>query len=122
MSESVTTLTELQESSSHESELLEIIHSDIIKIEVNSIGGSWYACTFIGELSRLTFAYILKNKYELFIKLKDFDKMVEKQTGKCLKILRRDDDGEYMSKIFVQFSEALESALSAAHFRAEWGI
>ena len=91
------------QSYSHASDLLEVVHSDVMAFEVNSIGGSRYICTFIDDKSRYAFVYMLKTKNEVLMRFKDFVEMVETQTGKCVKILRTDNGGEFTSKEFLQF-------------------
>ena len=77
-------------------DVLEIIHSDVCgPIENVSIGGSRYYLTFTDEFSRYTFVYFLKNKSDVPKYFKEFVTMVEKQTRKCVKILRSDNGAEF---------------------------
>ena len=50
--------------------------------------------TFTDILSRLGYVYLMKHKSEAF---KEYQSMVEKQTGKSIKILRSDRGDEYLS-------------------------
>ena len=46
---------------------------------------------------------MLKTKNEVLMRYKDFVEMVETQTGKCVKLLRTDNGGEFTSKEILQF-------------------
>lgn len=84
--------------------VLELIHSDVCgPLEVESLGGNRYFLTFIDDASRKTWVYFLKSKGEVFEKFKRFHAMVERQTGKLLKCLRSDNDGEYTSNEFKKY-------------------
>ena len=43
----------------------------------------------------------MKHKSEAFDKFKEYQSMVEKQTGKSIKVLRSDRGGEYLSTEFL---------------------
>ena len=45
----------------------------------------------------------MKLKSEAFDKFKEYQSMVEKQTGKNIKILRSDHGGEYLSTEFLDY-------------------
>ena len=45
----------------------------------------------------------MKNKSESFEKLKQFKAQVENQIGKCIKTLRSDQGGEYLSTECIEF-------------------
>ena len=49
------------------------------------------------------FAYILKNKSEVFEKFKQFKAFAEKQTGYFVKALRCDNGREYLSNNFINY-------------------
>ena len=65
-----------------------------------SIGGPRYALTFIDNYSRRIWVYFLQKKDEVFQKFMEFKALTEKQSGKCLKIIRTDRGIEYMNKFF----------------------
>ena len=89
---------------SHSKEILQIVHSDVLgPFEVNSIGGSRYACVFINDKSRFAFVYMLRTKSEVFAKFTSFVEKVQAQTGKSVKIIRSDNGGEYSSKAMKEF-------------------
>jgi len=76
------------------SQLLELIHSDIFKINgMLTRGEKRYFITFINNYSRFTYVYLLRTKDEAFKKFEEFKKMVENQKEKQIKILRSDRGG-----------------------------
>eukprot|EP00794_Sanderia_malayensis_P016556 gene16556-biopygen13988 len=83
--------------------LLELIHSDVGCVGVESVGGSKYYVTFIDDYSRFTTVYFLKKKSEVLQKFKEFVVAVENHTGKRIKVIRTDNGGEYVSNEFKQF-------------------
>ena len=76
------------------SQLLELIHSDICEINgMLTRGGKRYFITFIDDYSRFTCVSLLKTKDEAFGKFKEFKKMVENQKERQIKVLRSDRGG-----------------------------
>ena len=69
----------------------------------NARGGYFYFITFTDDLSRYGYVYLMKHKSESFEMSKLFRNEVEKQTGKCIKILRSDRGGEYLSNEFLTY-------------------
>ena len=54
-------------------ELLELIHSDLCEFEgILTRGGNRYIITFIDDISKHTTIYLLKNKSDAFEKFQDF--------------------------------------------------
>ena len=72
-------------------------------MQIQSIGGSFYFLTFIDDFSRKVWVYFLKHKSDTFTYFKEFKAEAEKQSGKFVKILRSDGEGEYDSREFVDF-------------------
>eukprot|EP00253_Pinus_taeda_P018118 PITA_18118 len=86
--------------------ILELVHSDVFgPVKVPSLGKFVYYVSFIDDLSRNTWIYFLKMKSEVFDRLKEFKALVENQTEKKRKVLRTDNDGEFCSKEFEEFSK-----------------
>src|SRR4051794_10407633 len=82
-------------------ELLKIIHIDVCgPMSVASCGGYRYVLTFMDDLSRYGYIYLMKHKSETFEKFKEFQSEVENQRNKKTKFLRSDHGGEYMSYEF----------------------
>jgi hypothetical protein len=78
---------------------LELVHSDLMGAFPHpSISKARYVLTFIDDYSCYTWVYFLRQKSEVFEHLKDFKALVETQNGKKIKILCRDNRGEYIYK------------------------
>ena len=78
------------ERASHErtSAPLDLIHSDVSgPFPHMSTSQAKYALTFIDDVSRYCWVYILKHKFEVFGLFKVFKALVENQSGRKLKIL-----------------------------------
>ena len=75
--------------------MLELIHTDLCgPMQTRSLGGASYFLTFIDDRSRYTWLYFIRRKGDVFEYFKEFKTMIEKQTKKCIKILRSDNGGE----------------------------
>ena len=92
--------------SERNSEILQIIHSDICELNGNlTRGGNRYFATFIDDYSRYTYVYLMKHKDEVFDRFKVYKSIVENQKEKKIKILRSDRGGEYFPANFSSFCE-----------------
>ena len=81
-------------STSRAKEHIEIVHTDLCgPIQTQSIGDSFYFLTFIDDFSRKIWIYFLRHKSETFSKFKEFKALIEKQSGKSIKMLRSDGGG-----------------------------
>lgn len=81
---------------SREERILDLILSDVFgPIPIPSLGGSLYYVSFIDDLSRNTWLYILKNKYKVLGKFKDFKALLENQTRKKIKVIRSGNGDEF---------------------------
>ena len=80
--------------------------------------GQKYFISFIDDLSRYMYLYILHNKNEVLEAFKVFKAEVEKQCGKEIKIVRSDRDGEY----YGRYLEDGQSLGPFAKFLQEHGI
>jgi len=94
-------------STAHRSkELLNVVYSDVCgPLEVPSLGGNKYLISFVDEFSRKTWLYLIKAKSEAFDMFQKFKVLIEKQSGKSIKVLRTDGGVEYTSKVFEKFCE-----------------
>ena len=70
---------------------------------MTSLRGYLYYVSFIDDYSRETWIYLLKGKYEVFGKFKEFKVLVENLSKKKIKILRLDNGGEFTSNEFKDF-------------------
>nr|GFC11130.1 retrotransposon protein, putative, Ty1-copia subclass [Tanacetum cinerariifolium] len=83
-------------------DLLGLIHTDVCgPFKIMSRLGASYFITFTDDFSRYGYVYLLKHKHEVFETFKVFQKEVENQLGKTIKLLRSDRGGEYMSQEFL---------------------
>ena len=107
-------------------EPFELAHSDVYgPMSVNSIGGSGYFVTFIGEFSRYTYVYFIKHKDEVLAEFKEFNSMVKNhRTGDNVKTFRTDNGGEYCSREFESFlkEEDIAHQLTAPCNPAQNGV
>ena len=85
-------------------DLLALIHTDVCGLlDVPTKGNFVYSITFIDDLSRYGYVYLMRHKSEAFEKFKEFRHEVEKQTEKPIKVLRSDRGGEYLSREFLDY-------------------
>lgn len=85
---------------SRKSGLLDIVHSDVCgPLKVKTFSGALYFVTFIDDCSRKLWVYALKTKDQVLDVFKQFQALVERQTGKKLKCLRSDNVGEYIGPL-----------------------
>ena len=79
-----------------------LIQSDInIPIPITSLNGSWHVHTFIDYFSRYTWALFIKKKLEVLEKIIELKTLIKNASGKKIKILRADNEGEYICNDFL---------------------
>jgi len=72
---------------------LEIVHSNVCEpFEVKSLGGNCYLLTFIDELTKYMWIYLIERKSDVFTRFTKFKMQVEKQVERTIKKLRTDVD------------------------------
>nr|GEW03870.1 retrovirus-related Pol polyprotein from transposon TNT 1-94 [Tanacetum cinerariifolium] len=87
-------------------DVLELIHADLYgPMKSESLAGSKYFLLFIDDHSRMSWVYFLKQKSESLECFKKFKAMVEKQSGKNVKVLRTDQGGKFLFMEFTAFCE-----------------
>ena len=69
------------------------------KLDTKSLGGAQYFVTFIDDATRYIWVYFLKGMLSCFLEWKT---LVERTSGKQLKVLRSDNAGEYTSEEFMK--------------------
>ena len=85
---------------------LEIIHSDLAgPMEALSIGGNRYFVIFVDDHTRYVWVIPMKSKDQTLGVFKAFSAMIEKRTGRSIKVFRSDRGGEFMSADFSKFLE-----------------
>nr|GEU63939.1 putative S-locus glycoprotein domain-containing protein [Tanacetum cinerariifolium] len=82
--------------------LLGLIHTDVCgPFKIISRQGASYFVTFTDDFIHYGYVYLLKHKHEVFETFKVFQKEVENQLGKTIKLIRSDHGSEYMSQEFL---------------------
>ena len=95
------TKTPFSETMERPNDILEIIHTDVCgPMIVEARGGYRYLLTFIDDLSRYGYIYLMKHKFETFEKFKEFQSEVENHRNKKIKFLRSDRREKYLSYEF----------------------
>ena len=72
-------------------------------MQTPSFSGKRYFVTFTDDKSRYCFIYLIKSKSEVMDKFANFVAFAEKQTGKRIKSLRRDNGGGYAFEKMSKF-------------------
>lgn len=81
-----------------------MIHSDVLgPVTPTTVGGSKYVLTFTDDCTRKSWVYFLRQKSEVFEKFKEFKALLKTQKGACIKKLRSDGGGEYISNKFQNY-------------------
>ena len=84
--------------------ILDYIHTDVWgPTKTASLGGKHYFVTFVDDFSRRVWVYTLKSKDEVFETFLVWNKMVENQTWRKIKVLRSDNGTEYRNDQFSYF-------------------
>lgn len=91
-------------SSRRSKKVLEVVHADVCgPMETMSIGLSRYFLLFVGDYTRMSFVYFMKNKSEVFSYFKQFKLIFEKQMNSNIKTLRIDNGTEFCSNEMKNF-------------------
>ncbi|KAK4395496.1 Retrovirus-related Pol polyprotein from transposon TNT 1-94 [Sesamum angolense] len=86
--------------------VLELIHTDVCgPMRTPSHEQNRYFILFIDDYSRMTWVYFMREKSEVFKVFKKFKNLVEKQSGRSIKVLRSDRGKEYNNSEFDKFCE-----------------
>ena len=81
----------------------EHVHSNVWGLFSISINGFKYFVTFIDDISKVTWVYLLKSKDEVFSYFKDFHMMVATKFSTHIKILRFDNGTKYTSHYMTNY-------------------
>lgn len=93
-----------KESKNRARAVLDMIHTDVCgPMQTMTPSGKKYILTFVDDYSRFTTIYLLKNKYEVFDKFKEFNEMSKNMFGRKVKFIRSDRGGEYTGKEFNDY-------------------
>jgi hypothetical protein len=72
--------------------ILDLVHSDVCgPMSSPSLGGCLYYVIFIDDYSKKCWMYFLKAKSDTFDKFKEYKSFIEKQKGKHIRILRKNN-------------------------------
>ena len=83
---------------------LELVHTDVCgPMTIQTRGGYEYFITFTDDYSRYGYIFSMRHKSEAFEKFQEFKAEAEKQLGLCIKQLRSDRGGEYLSGEFKSY-------------------
>ncbi|CAA0839630.1 Unknown protein, partial [Striga hermonthica] len=84
--------------------LLDLIHTDVCgPLNVSAKENYHYFITFNDDYSRYGYVYLLRYKFEVLKKFKEFRSEVEKQIGRSIKVFRSDRGGEYLTNEFLDY-------------------
>jgi transposase InsO family protein len=72
-------------------DVLYLVHSDVCKMSVRSMGGVKYLLTFVDEFSRKVWVYVLKAKHQVLSVFKQFQVSVEREIEKKIKCIHTDN-------------------------------
>ncbi|KAL5777431.1 hypothetical protein ACOSP7_010357 [Xanthoceras sorbifolium] len=82
----------------------EIIHSDVWGVSpIISHAQYKYFVMFIDDYGRFTWVYFFRSKADVFSVFQTFIALIETQFSTCIKILRSDSGGEFMSHNFQNY-------------------
>jgi hypothetical protein len=92
------------EKENHTSVILERIHTNVCgPFSVASTTKHRYYVIFVDNFSRKCWIFFMQKKDQTFSNFCEFKALVEKELGKQVKDLRRDNGGEYISNKFKDF-------------------
>jgi transposase InsO family protein len=87
------------------SKYLELIHNNICGPMESSFGGCRYFILFIDDHNRMKWVYFLKEKFEYFEKIVNFQHMIQNETRENIASLRTDNGGEFTSTEFNDYCQ-----------------
>nr|GFA16443.1 retrovirus-related Pol polyprotein from transposon TNT 1-94 [Tanacetum cinerariifolium] len=84
-------------------EVIDYVHLDLLgPSQVELLGGKMYFLSIVDDYFRRVWVYILRFKHEAFGKFKKWKQLVENQTGRTVKKLRKDNGLEFYNQEFEQ--------------------
>lgn len=111
--------------SNRQTDLLELIHSDVCgPMKNESLGRSKYFVTFIDDCSRWCFVKMIRGKNEVLNAFKQFKALVENQIGRKIKCLQSDNGKEYINREFDDFlnKNGIQRRLTVTHTPEQNGV
>lgn len=108
------------------SDVLDIIHSDLLGPLQESMAKAQYAITFTDDYSRFSMIYLLPNKsaQQLLHAFKTYHNIVTTQHNRPIKHLQSDNGGEYVNQAVQEFCEdhGIQQRLTASHTPQSNGV
>jgi transposase InsO family protein len=110
-------------SSTRSEALLDLVHSDLMQLNTPSLGGARYLFTLPDDHSKKLWIYFLKRKSDAFQHFREWQALVERQSGLKVKALHSDNGGEYTAGQFQLHlrSEGISSQFSVAYIPQQNG-
>jgi hypothetical protein len=88
-------------------DLLEIIHTDVCgPMSILTRDEYRYFLTFTDDLSRYGYVFLMKHKYEIFEKFKEFQNEVKNHRNRKIKFMRSNRGGEHLGYDFLMHLKA----------------
>lgn len=85
-------------STTHASNIFDLVHMDTWgSYHLASLTGAYYFLTLVDDCSRSTWTYLISNKGQIFGILLQFGKLIQTQFNKTIKVLRSNNDGEFIN-------------------------
>jgi hypothetical protein len=83
---------------------LEIVHTDLVgPTKTKGLKGEKYFMLLVDDYTRMIAVCLLKNKSKAFENFKIYKEMVENEMDSKIKCLRYDNEGEFISKEFMDY-------------------
>ncbi|KMQ88472.1 retrovirus-related gag-pol polyprotein [Lasius niger] len=111
--------------SNRQTDLLELIHSDVCgPMKNESLGRCRYFVTFIDDCSRWCVVNMIRGKNEVLSAFKQFKALVENQAGRKIKCLQSDNGKEYINRDFDDFlkENGIQRRLTVTHTPEQNGV
>lgn len=112
-------------STSDSNNVLDLVHTDVCgPMQTATMSGKRYLLTVIDDFSRYTVIYMLREKSEVEVKLKEYVAMVQNKFAMKPKIVRSDRGGEYTGEKVTSFlkSNGIQSQYTSPYTPQQNGV
>lgn len=90
------------------SSLFQLLHVDLWEpYKTPSLNGAHYFVTIVDDYSRVTWTILIPDKTHVFVALRNFITMIQKQFDVNVKILRTDNGNEFVNNQCTKFFESM---------------
>ena len=106
-------------------DVLELVHTNLCgPMKTRSLGGAYYFSLFIDDYAGFTWVYFFKKKSNTFEYFKEFRRMVEKKTSKCITILCSDQGGECKKACVLKYCKdnGIQQRFTVPHSPQQNGV